>query len=96
MTVCFHCNTPLVLPTDLISYQVWGVALRSGIQGGLFARLCKQARNGCAVDYPTQKQFAQAILAFFRETIPKEWKNFRDKVSDNFRVINHENFRILA
>ena len=46
--------------------------------------------------YPTQKQFAQAILAFFRETIPKEWKNFRDKVSDNFRVINHENFRILA
>jgi len=32
MTVCFHCNTPLVLPTDLISYQVWGVALRSGIQ----------------------------------------------------------------
>ena len=32
MTICFHCNTPLVLPTDLISYQVWGVALRSGIQ----------------------------------------------------------------
>jgi len=32
MTICFQCNTPLVLPTDLISYQVWGVALRSGIQ----------------------------------------------------------------
>jgi len=46
--------------------------------------------------YPRQKQFADAILAFFRETIPKEWKKFRDKISDNFRVINHENFRLLA
>ena len=45
--------------------------------------------------YPSQKQFADAILAFMRETIPKEWKNFRDKVSDNFRVITHENFRVL-
>jgi len=46
--------------------------------------------------YPRQKQFADAILAFFRETIPKEWKKFRDKVSDNFRVINHQSFRLLA
>jgi transposase len=46
--------------------------------------------------YPSQKQFAAAILAFFRETIPKEWKNFRDKVSDNFRITTHENFRVLA
>jgi transposase len=45
--------------------------------------------------YPTQKQFADAILAFFRETIPKEWKTFRDKVSDNFRVISHQKFRLL-
>jgi len=45
---------------------------------------------------PRQKQFADAILAFFRKTIPKKWKNFRDKVSDNFRVINHESFRVLA
>jgi hypothetical protein len=29
-----------------------------------------------------------------RETIPQEWKNFRDKVSDNFRIITHENFRV--
>jgi len=45
--------------------------------------------------YPSQKQFAEAILTFFRETIPNEWKQFRDKVSDNFRVIDHENFRVL-
>ncbi|MFN4128699.1 MAG: hypothetical protein ACK4GC_02610 [Paracoccaceae bacterium] len=46
--------------------------------------------------YTNQKQFADAILAFFRETIPKEWKNFRDQVSDNFRVIAQQNFRVLA
>jgi len=30
-----------------------------------------------------------------RETIPQDWKNFRDKVSDNFCVITHKNFRVL-
>ena len=46
--------------------------------------------------YPTQKQFATAILKFFRETIPNEWTSFRDQVSDNFRIINHNKFRVLA
>ena len=46
--------------------------------------------------YPTQKQFANAILKFFRETIPNEWTSFRDQVSDNFRVISHDKFRVLA
>jgi len=46
--------------------------------------------------YPTQKQFADAIVTFFRETIPNDWKNFRDQVSDNFRIITHQNFRVLA
>ena len=45
--------------------------------------------------YPTQKQFANAILKFFRETIPNEWKSFRSQVSDNFRIITHEKFRVL-
>ena len=45
--------------------------------------------------YPSQKQFANAILAFMRKTIPQEWTKFRDKVSDKFRVITHENFRVL-
>ena len=46
--------------------------------------------------YPTQKQFANAILQFLRETIPNEWTSFRDQVSDNFRIINHDKFRVLA
>jgi hypothetical protein len=35
------------------------------------------------------------ILAFKSETIPQEWTKFRDKASDNFRGITHENFRVL-
>ncbi len=45
--------------------------------------------------YPTQKQCADAILTFFRETLPKQWTAFRDSVSDNFRVMSHDGFRVL-
>ena len=45
--------------------------------------------------YPTQKQFTDAILAFFRKTIPKRWEGFRSQVSDNFRIISHQNLRVL-
>lgn len=46
--------------------------------------------------YSTQKQFADAVLRFFRETLPNEWQTFRDQVSDNFRVVNHDKFRVLG
>jgi|TARA_R110002051_G_scaffold323813_2_gene418667 transposase len=46
--------------------------------------------------YPTQKQFADAILTFFRKTLPQEWTEVRDKVADNFRVISHHEFRVFA
>jgi len=45
---------------------------------------------------PSQKQFADAILASMRETIPQEWTKFRDqslrqlprhKPTENFRVL---------
>ena len=45
--------------------------------------------------YPTQKQFANAILHFLRNTIPEKWKVFQNQVSDNFRIISHQNFRVL-
>jgi hypothetical protein len=44
----------------------------------------------------TQNQFANAILTFFRETLPKEWKTFRSRVSDSFRVVTHEEFRAVG
>ncbi|MDA9953014.1 hypothetical protein N9D61_01515 [Planktomarina sp.] len=45
--------------------------------------------------YPTQKHFANAILNFMREVLPKEWLSYRDQVTDNFRIISHHNVRIL-
>ena len=45
--------------------------------------------------YPTQKQFADAILKFFRQTLPAEWQNLRSQVSDNFRIVTHEKSRVL-
>ncbi|PCJ39323.1 MAG: hypothetical protein COA81_10460 [Alphaproteobacteria bacterium] len=45
--------------------------------------------------YATQKQFAEAIRHFLRETTPKEWRKFRDQVTDNFRIISHQNFGVL-
>ena len=43
--------------------------------------------------FPARKPFADAIPAFFRKTIPREWKTFREQVSDNFRFITHQDFR---
>ncbi len=46
--------------------------------------------------YNDFNMFAAAILKFFRETITKEWKTLRDKVTDNFRIISHQDFRIFG
>ncbi len=46
--------------------------------------------------YKTYKNFAEAILSLLRETIPKEWKNFRDTVTDNFRVISTTGCKIIG
>jgi len=45
--------------------------------------------------YPTQKQFTTAIMRFLRETITKEWKEFRNQVTDNFRIISLQKLRVL-
>jgi DNA gyrase inhibitor GyrI len=46
--------------------------------------------------YPSQKQFADAVLRFFRETLPNKCETFRDRVTDSFRVNNHDKFRVLG
>lgn len=46
--------------------------------------------------YPSQKQFADAVIAFMRKTIFQEWTKFRDKVSDSFRIRTQKNFRVLT
>jgi len=47
-------------------------------------------------DYPTFREFRRAILKFLRSTIPKNWEFFRDRITDNFRVISPGDFRVVA
>ena len=46
--------------------------------------------------YATAKEFAAADFAFLRDTVPKNWTGFRGSVTDNFRVINPADFRVLT
>jgi len=46
--------------------------------------------------YATHREFAEAALTFLREKVPKCWPEFCDSVTDNFRVINPKDFRVLA
>ena len=46
--------------------------------------------------YETCAQFADATLDFLREKVPRNWANFRDSVTDNFRVISAKDFRVMA
>jgi transposase len=40
--------------------------------------------------------FAEAVLWFLREKVPRCWQLYRDSVTDNFRVINPKDFRVVA
>jgi hypothetical protein len=44
---------------------------------------------------PTRKLVADAILKFFRETIPNEWKTYQSQMSHTFRVTTHKKFRVF-
>ena len=45
--------------------------------------------------YATFNQFTEAILGFFRKTLPDKWEDFRDTVTDNFRVVSLKEYRII-
>ena len=46
--------------------------------------------------YATCAQFADATLGFLRETVPRNWAGLCDSVTDNFRVINPGEFRVVT
>lgn len=46
--------------------------------------------------YPSYREFADAMLRFLRTDVPAKWGTLCDSVSDNFRVIDPANFRILT
>jgi hypothetical protein len=45
--------------------------------------------------YATFNQFTEAILGFFRQTLPANWNDFRDTVSDNFRVVSLAKYKVI-
>lgn len=45
--------------------------------------------------YLTCQEFAGATLSFLREKVPRNWTDFRDSVTDNFRVISPGDFRVM-
>jgi transposase len=46
--------------------------------------------------YATCAQFADATLGFLRENVPRNWAEFRDSISDNFRIIKPRDFRVMT
>jgi transposase len=45
--------------------------------------------------YKSFRDFCTAMLNFLRDEVPKNWHTLCDEVSDNFRVINPKDYRIL-
>ena len=60
--------------------RLWGVMHRNVTHNKTYAR--------CA-------EFADATLGFLREKVPRNWSLFRSSVTDNFRVINPKDFRVM-
>lgn len=58
---------------------------------GLMHRHC--THNKC---YAAFKDFTRAVLTFLREKVPRNWHVYCDQVTDNFRVIDPADFRVLA
>ena len=52
----------------------------------------RTTHNKC---YATFREFSDAMLTFLREEVPANWREWCDQVTDNFRVINPKEFRII-
>ena len=46
--------------------------------------------------YATCAQFADATLGFLRGTVPRNWADLCDSVTDNFRIIDPKDFRVVT
>ncbi len=45
--------------------------------------------------YPTFGDFVDAVIGFFRNTAPKQARQWIDAITDNFRIINQKNYRLI-
>jgi hypothetical protein len=46
--------------------------------------------------YASFRDFSAETLTFLRERVPANWATWCDEVTDNFRVIDPKDFRVLA
>jgi transposase len=46
--------------------------------------------------YSSFKDFSIAMLTFLRDDVPKNWHAYCDRVTDNFRIIDPKDFRVLT
>ena len=46
--------------------------------------------------YATFKDFSVAMLTFLRDSVTRNWTTYCDEVTDNFRIIDPTEFRIIA
>ncbi len=46
--------------------------------------------------YAKFRDFAEAVLGFLRETVPRRFGEFSSTITDNIRVNDPKEFRILA
>ncbi len=47
-------------------------------------------------DYKTFGEFRREVIKFLRHTVPKRWKRFCGRITDNFRIIHRDDFRVIA
>ena len=45
--------------------------------------------------YASYGAFAEAMLAFLRDKVPRRWPEICDSISDNFRIISPKDFRVM-
>lgn len=50
-------------------------------------------RNRYHEDFRT---FAEAVMRFFKTTLPDKWHEIRNTVTDNFQIIRPEKFRVIG
>jgi len=46
--------------------------------------------------YPTFGEFVDAAIDFLRNTVPKKAHQWRDTITDNFRIISQKNYRLIG
>jgi hypothetical protein len=49
--------------------------------------------NKCCATF---REFSAAMLSFLRNDVPASWREWCDQVTDNFRVINPKEYRIIG